>query len=137
MRTTRQPRSLLLLVVLGVLSPIAFADADPLQLFVQRSLLFLVVAGIANLGAVVSLIAFTWGASFGVWSSRTAIFALTYCVLGFLWQQLLPYERGMVGQWWGLQIAIGVAAPSVAAVLAFKLKTKPPSEESASSDTAP
>src|SRR5207249_6095604 len=95
MQTTRQPRSLLLILVLGVLSPIAFADADPLQLFVQRSLLFLVVAGIANLGAVVSLIAFTWGASFGVWSSRTAIFALTYCVLGFLWQQLLPYERGM------------------------------------------
>ena len=94
MQMTRRPRSLLLLVVLGVLSPIAFADADPLQLFVQRSLLFLVVAGIANLGSVVSLIAFTWGASFEVWLSRTAIFALAYCVLGFLWLQLLPYERG-------------------------------------------
>ncbi len=137
MQMTRRPRSLLLLVVLGVLSPVAFADADPLQLFVQRSLLFLVVAGIANLGSVVSLIALTWGASFEVLLSRTAIFALACCVLGFLWLQLLPYERGMVGQWWGLQIAIGVAAPVVAAVLAFRLKTKPPSEESASSDTLP
>ena len=134
---TRRPRGLLLLVVLGLLSPIAFADADPLGLFVQRSLLFLVVAGIANLGAVVSLIAFTWGASFRVWLSRTAIFALTYCVLGFLWLQLLPYERGMVGQWWGLQIAIGVAAPIVAAVLAFRLKTKASSGGNASSDTVP
>ena len=133
----RRPRSLLLLVVLGLLSPIAFSDTDPLALFVQRSLLFLVVVGIANLSAVVSLIAGTWGASFGVWLSRTAIFALTYCVLGFLWLELLPYERGMVGQWWGLQIAIGVGAPIVAAVLAFRLKTKPPSEESTSSDTVP
>lgn len=135
MQTTRRPRSLLLLVVLGLLPPTAFADADPLGLFVQRSLLFLVGAGIANLGAVVSLIAGTWGASFGVWLSRTAIFALAYCVLGSLWLQLLPYERGMVGQWWGLQIAIGVAAPIVAAVLAFRLKTKASSEGSASSDT--
>ncbi len=137
MQMARRPRSLLLLVVLGLLSPIAFADTDPLALFVQRSLLFLVVVGIANLSAVVSLIAGTWGASFGVWLSRTAIFALTYCVLGFLWLELLPYERGMVGQWWGLQIAIGVGAPIVAAVLAFRLKTKPPSEESTSSDTVP
>ena len=131
MQMTRRPRSLLLLAVLGLLSPIAIADADPLALFVQRSLLFSVVAGIANLGAVVTLIAGTWGASFGVWLSRAAIFALTYCVLGSLWLQLLPYERGMVGQWWGLQIAIGVAAPILAAVLAFRLKAKASSEESA------
>src|SRR5258706_10107695 len=137
MQMARRPRSLLLLVVLGLLSPIAFSDTDPLALFVQRSLLFLVVVGIANLSAVVSLIAGTWGASFGVWLSRTAIFALTYCVLGFLWLELLPYERGMVGQWWGLQIAIGVGAPIVAAVLAVRMKTKPPSEESTSSDTVP
>jgi hypothetical protein len=131
MQMTRRPRSLLLLVVLGLFSPVAIADADPFALLVQRSLLFLVVAGIANLGAVVTLIAGTWGASFRVWLSRTAIFTLTYCVLGSLWLQLLPYERGMVGQWWGLQIAIGVAAPILAAVLAFRLKTKASSEESA------
>jgi len=120
--------------VLALLSPVAFADADPLGLFVQRGLLILVVAGIANLGAIVSLIAGTWGASFGVWLSRAAIFALTYCVLGFLWLQLLPYERGMVGQWWGLQIAIGIAAPIVAVVLAFRVKS---GVSSAKSDAAP
>jgi len=139
MRTTGGLRRLQLFAALEVFSPFANADADPLAIFVGRSMLFLVVVGIANLGAGVSLIVFTWGASFGVWLSRIGIFAVTYYVLSYFASFLFDFssERAMLSQWWGLQIAIGVTIPIVAAVLAFRFKTKSTSGSDASSDIVP
>lgn len=139
MRTIGALRSLLLFAVLETFSPVANANADPLPILIGRSLLFLIFVGIANLGAGISVIVFTWGASFRVWLSRVAIFALTYYVLGYFAFYLFDFsnERAMLGPWWGLQIAIGVTIPIVATVLAFRFKTTPTSGSDTSSNIVP